>query len=65
MAHWDWKGREHLVGEGWQEWESATGEPCNFLCPPNDRPETVEDGSVARLALRAVGGAGGGAPAGA
>lgn len=45
----------HFCGGDFEEWESVSGEPPNFLCGPNDDDGMIEDGSVARMALEQAG----------
>jgi hypothetical protein len=47
--------KEHMFGM--EEWEAPSGEPVNILCPPNDEPWMVEDGTLARQALSQSSGA--------
>lgn len=48
---WYAKG-EHMTGDDWDEhFDSASGEPGNWLWPDNDWCIGVEDGSMAQLAL--------------
>jgi len=44
--------REHMAGD-WREWESASGEPDNWLNPLGDPSVMLENGGVARAAIRA------------
>ena len=44
--------KEHMSGTEWEKWDSVTGEPPNWRCPPDDRPMMIEDGGIARSALR-------------
>ncbi|QCG95024.1 hypothetical protein E6C67_14435 [Azospirillum sp. TSA2s] len=43
--------REHMVGD-WDGWEDASGEPPNWLNAPDGHGAMIEDGGVARAALR-------------
>jgi len=45
--------QNHLSGDGtpWEEWDTVSGEPQNWLCGPDDWAGIVESGGIARGAL--------------
>ena len=46
--------KQHLSGPDWDDWDSVSGEPENWLCPPTDEAMMVEDGGMARLTLTEI-----------